>query len=177
METLTSEKRAAVEKALRDDPGGVLEYLAREHGVTPAEIVSCLPEDQATTVPGSRFEEVMAEMTSWGEVTFLVHTDDVILECKAAIPPGSSARGFFNLHGAPLGGHLKADNCASISFVSRPLFTSDTRSVQFHNRDGGCMFKVYLGRDENRALIPAQVAAFERLRDRLATARGAASGT
>lgn len=165
---LSAETRSAIDASLKENPGAVLDYLANEHGVTPADIITCLPANEATTIDGSHFEEIMGEMTEWGTITFLVHTEDVILECKGEIPPGSSARGFYNLHGAPIGGHLKAENCTTISFVSRPLFTSDTRSVQFHNAKGACMFKVYLGRDEDRKLIPEQISAFEALRDRLA---------
>ncbi len=41
---------------------------------------------------------------------------------------------------------------------------------QFYSRDGHCMFKVYLGRDAERQLIPAQVERFLALRERLAAA-------
>ena len=54
-----------------------------------------------------------------------------------------------------------------MAFVRRKLFSSETRSVQFYGQDGGCLFKVYLGRDENRQLIPAQIAAFDALEARL----------
>lgn len=165
--TLTAENRAAVEKALADDAGAVLDYVARDTGVTPADVVSCLPPEQARTIPGDKFAEVMTEISGWGEITFIVMTDDVIFEAKGEVPKGSEARGFYNLHGKPIGGHLKFDNCASVSFVSRPLFTSDTHSVQFHNHDGGCMFKIYLGRDGDRQLIPEQVALFRAYRDKM----------
>lgn len=163
MQQLNSETKQAIRKSLADDPGAVLDYVAKEHNVTAADIVACLPEEQATVIDGSQFETVMRTMSDWGDVTFLVHTEDVILEAKGTIPKGKTARGFYNLHGAPIGGHLKGENCASIAFVSRPLFSSDTRSVQFFNKKGGCMFKVYLGRDEKRQLIPAQIEAFEAL--------------
>jgi putative heme iron utilization protein len=57
---------------------------------------------------------------------------------------------------------------ASRRFVSRKLFESDTHSVQFYNRHGDCMFKVYLGRDAARRLIPEQVERFKAFRDRIA---------
>lgn len=164
--TLTTQTRSTVEKALLDQPAGVLDYIAKETGVTPADLISCLPDEQATTVSGEKFAEVMAEIAGWGEITFLVHTDDVILEAKGTVPEGSEAQGMYNLHGKPIGGHLRIGNCALIAFVSRPLFSSDTHSVQFFNHDGGCMFKIYLGRDDARQLIPEQVAAFKAYRDK-----------
>ncbi|MBL4756091.1 MAG: heme utilization cystosolic carrier protein HutX [Rhizobiales bacterium] len=166
---MTEAVKRNVETALIADKGAVLEYVAKENGVTVVEIVSCLPSHQAVTISGDLFVDVMGEISTWGEITFLVHTDDVILEAKGIVPAGSVSHGYFNLHGKPIGGHLKADNCASISFISRPLFKSDSCSVQFYNKAGGCMFKIYLGRDDKRQLIPSQVAKFENYRDQIST--------
>ncbi len=167
--TLTADIRAEVEKALAADPGAVLDYIARDTNVTPADVISCLPPEQACTIPGDKFVEVMTEITQWGEITFIVMTDDVVFEARGELPKGSVAHGFYNLHGKPIGGHLKNGNCASISFISRPLFNSDSHSVQFHNHDGGCMFKIYLGRDAERQLIPKQVSLFKAYRDEMAS--------
>ena len=166
--TLSAQTRKAVAASLAAAPGAVLEEIAARHGVSTADVVACLPAGEALTISGSRFEDVMTAIAGWGEVTFLVNTPDVILEAKGTVPQGSMGRGFYNLHGKPIGGHLKADNCASIAFVSRKLFSSDTHSVQFYNRDGGCMFKIYLGRGENRELIPEQIEQYLALRARMA---------
>lgn len=168
MSNLSADKKAAIQQSLADNPGAVLDYVAKEHEVTVADIISCLPDNEATVVDGGLFETVMLKMSDWGDITFLVHTEDVILEAKGSIPKGSTARGFYNLHGAPIGGHLKGDNCASIAFVSRPLFSTETKSVQFYNKNGGCMFKVYLGRDEERNLRKDQIELFEALKSELA---------
>lgn len=165
--TMSPQARAAVDKALIEQPAGVLDYIAKEVGVSPADLISCLPADQATSIAGNMFADVMNEISEWGEITFLVHTDDVILEAKGVVPKGDEAQGMYNLHGKPIGGHLRIGNCASIAFVSRPLFSSITHSVQFFNHDGGCMFKIYLGRDKDRQLIPEQIAAFQTYRDKL----------
>lgn len=162
---IAAQTKEAIKASLAEKPGAVIEFLAREHDATPADVIACLPEGQAVTVGGEHFEKVMTEISGWGDVTFLVHTDDLVLEARGTVPPGSFGRGYYNISGRPIGGHLKADNCASISFVSRPVFENDTHSVQFFNKDGGCMFKIYLGRDENRKLIPAQVEKFRACRD------------
>ena len=60
--SLTSEKRVAISDALEANPGAVIEFLAKEHGVSPAEIIACLPEGQATNVGGENFETVMTEI-------------------------------------------------------------------------------------------------------------------
>lgn len=157
-----------IRQALEENPGAVLEDLAKQHGVTTKEVLAVLPASQAISVAGERFEEIMREMTTWGELTLVVNTGDLILEARGHLPEGSMGQGYYNLHGKPIGGHLKADNCGLIAFVSRKLFASDTHSVQFYNRQGDCMFKIYLGRDAERQLIPEQVERFRAFRDRIA---------
>ena len=89
-----------------------------------------------------------------------------MFETKAPLPPGSEARGYFNIHGeSPLGGHLRIARCAAIYFVDRPFFGRRSCSLQFINIDGCAMFKVFVGRDEKRELIADQLARFERLPD------------
>ena len=120
---------------------------------------------------GSLFQEIFAELTSWGEVLFIVHTPDIVLECAGKIPPGSLARGYFNIHGdSPIGGHLKAENCTHIVFVSRPFMGRPSRSMQFFNGAGEAMFKIFVRRDDKRELLPEQVARFDALRAKLAAA-------
>lgn len=167
MQAISAEIKEAIHSSLSENPGAVLDYVAKEHGVSSLDVVQCLSEEQASLFDGALFESIMLEISEWGDITFLVHTEDVILEAKGSVPKGSSARGFYNLHGAPIGGHLKAENCASIAFVSRPLFSSDTKSVQFFNQKGGCMFKIYLGRDDNRQMLSSQIEAFDALKEKL----------
>ena len=164
---LSSETRAALEAALNEDPGAVIETLAETHGVSPAEVIDCLPDGQVVSVDGARFEALMGELATWGELTLIVHTPDLVLEARGVLPPGAMGRGFYNLHGTPIGGHFRADRCAHIHLVSRKLFDKDTHSIQFYNRDGSCMFKVYLGRDAARQMIPEQVTRFLALRQRI----------
>ncbi|AFL72194.1 heme utilization cystosolic carrier protein HutX [Thiocystis violascens] len=165
--TPTNTQIDAIRAALHANPGAVLEDLAKAHGVTTRDVLALLPETEAVSVDGDRFEQAMREMTTWGELTLVVNTGDVILEVRGPLPEGSLGQGYYNLHGKPIDGHLKASNCDLIAFVSRKLFSSDTHSVQFYNRLGDCMFKVYLRRDAQRQLIPEQVERFRALRDGL----------
>ncbi|PIE16715.1 MAG: heme utilization cystosolic carrier protein HutX [Rhodobacterales bacterium] len=164
---ISDQARAGVEKAIAENPGAVIDYVAAEHGVTPADVLTLLPEGQVQTISGDKFIEVMDELATWGEVTLIVTNEDVIFECKASLSPGKEGRGMFNLHGKPMGGHFHMKNCASISFVSRKLFTSDTHSVQFYNHKGYCMFKVYLGRDADGKLMDDQIAKYQAYRDKM----------
>ncbi len=112
--------------------------------------------------------EVLEDIATWGgEITFIVNTGPVILETKAPLGKGKVANGMYNLNEKPICGHLNHAACARVAFVRRKLFSMETRSVQFYSKDGSCMFKIYLGRDEKRALKADQVAAFDRLEARL----------
>lgn len=165
--TIPSDRRAAIHAALTDTPHAALEDIAQAAGASVAEVLACLPRGEAVLLPSQVFEQVMADIARWGEITLVINTGDVILEAKGTLPEGKVAQGYFNLHGKPIGGHIRAGACAKIAFVSRSLFGMETRSVQMLDGAGACMFKIYLGRDAARALIPAQVAAFEALRDLL----------
>ncbi|NCA72247.1 MAG: heme utilization cystosolic carrier protein HutX [Sphingobacteriia bacterium] len=167
--TLTETQSDAIRASLQSNPGAVLEDLAREHGVKTRDVIYWLPESEARSIDGGHFEAVMRELSTWGELTLVINTGDVILEVRGSLPEGRVSQGYYNLHGQPVGGHLKAANCDLIVFVSRKLFECDTHSVQFYNRQGDCMFKVYLGRDAQRRLIPQQVERFLALRDALTT--------
>ncbi len=150
-------------------PDGVVEEFARRHGVSNATVLSLLPPEAARAADGSQFDAVWEDLTAWGPIMFIVHTPDGVFETKGALPPGTHGRGYFNIHGdSPIGGHIRAERCKQIFFIDRPFFGRRSCSVQFFNEDGEAMFKVFVGRDEKRELLPDQLARFEALRARLA---------
>jgi heme iron utilization protein len=164
-----SAERPPLADRLRQSADGILEQIARDYGVSTFEVVRALPDEHRTVVPGARLGDILGALTDWGEVLFIVHTPDIVLECAGKIPPGSTGRGYFNLHGdSPIGGHIKADNCANIAFVARPFMGRPSRSLQFFNGAGEAMFKVFVRRDKERNLIPEQVERFDALRRQLA---------
>ena len=158
-------EKPSVAEALKAKHDGVLEMIAAQCGVPLRRVFDELPEGAARHVAGSRFEEIWQGLTQWGDVLFIVHTADIVLECKGALPPGTSAQGYFNIHGdSPIGGHIKTDRCAAIYFIDRPFHGRRSCSVQFLNGEGEAMFKVFVRRDEKRELIADQLAEFEALR-------------
>jgi putative heme utilization carrier protein HutX len=169
MTTLVEERPSLAERAA-SSPGDLLEQIAREYGVSPLDVVRSLPPEQATVVDGEAFAGIMQEITSWGEILFLIHNADIVLECTGTLPPGTVGHGYFNIHGdSPIGGHIKADNCKAIAFIVRGLKRVGM-SVQFYNAAGEAMFKIFVRRDAARELVPEQVAKFEALKARYASA-------
>lgn len=159
--------RALIRQDLAEKPDGVLEAIAETRHVALQEVLDCLPPESVARVDGSAFEEIWQDLTEWGEITFIVHTRDGVFETKGPVPPGVTGRGYFNIHGdSPIGGHLRADRCRFIYFIDRPFFGKRSCSVQFVNEDGGVMFKIFVGRNEDRSLKADQIVRFEALRAR-----------
>ena len=79
-------KQQLLAEKLAANPDGVLERIAAECGVSTLDVVKALPAEQRTLVPGSRFQEIMADLENWGEVLVIVHTPDIVLECTN-MPP------------------------------------------------------------------------------------------
>lgn len=159
----------ALRRELADNPGGILESTATQHGLPLQTVVELLPRPMWARAPGELFVDVMQDLSEWGSVTVIAHTRDIILEVEAPVPPGKLAHGFYNLHGdSPIGGHLRADHCKAIVFLRRPFMGKESASIQFFNAEGESMFKVFVGRDDKRTLKPAQLERFEQLKARLA---------
>jgi putative heme utilization carrier protein HutX len=167
---LAPDRRERALKALSEKPDGVVESIASAADVTPAEILAILPEGSAVIVGKESFDEIWSELTTWGVVLFLVHTEDVVAEIDGVLPAGSESHGWFNIHGdSPIGGHIRKDNCASITFVDRAFHGRRTCSVWFMNQKGAAMFKVFVKRDAARELMADQLVKFEALRGRYAS--------
>ncbi|MDX3968686.1 MAG: heme utilization cystosolic carrier protein HutX [Bradyrhizobium sp.] len=156
---------------MADNPGAVIEDVARERKVTPRAVIEALPSAMMRIGGGGHFAAVMQDIAEWDEVTLIVHTDDAIFEFTGPIPAGEIGRGYFNLmQPKGLHGHLRHERCAAVAFVERPFMGKSSVFVAFVNADGGIMFKVFVGRDETRALRGDQLARFRQLADRIAGA-------
>lgn len=172
MDTLTQshdERRERALAALAEKPDGVVEQIAAKAEVTPAEILAVLPEGAAVVVEASQWQTIWTDLTTWGEILMIVHTEDIVLEVEGCLPDGSEGHGWFNIHGdSPIGGHIRKDRCVSIAFVDRGFHGRRSCSVWFMNAEGRAMFKVFVRRDKDRNLLDDQVQRFEALRASLA---------
>lgn len=156
---------ARIHAMLAEKPDGVIEAVAREIGVPTLAVLEATPAAQRTAIPPARFEALWQELAGWGEVLFIIHTPDIVLECTGALPLGSFGHGYYNIHGdSPIGGHIKAGNCRAIFLVDRLFHGRRSCSVQFFNGAGEAMFKVFVRRGQDRALDKEQLARFEALK-------------
>ena len=157
-----------LESVLAENPGAIVEEVAREHRVTTRDVVRALPKAMRKFVTGSAFIDVMKDVGSWGDVTLIIHTDDGIMEFGGPVPAGEVGRGYYNVPGSKgFHGHLRHERCAGIAFVERPFMNKLSASILFFNIDGGIMFKIFVGRDEKRELKADQMERFRGLAERL----------
>ncbi len=165
----TLEQRVEVlRQRLAFNSDGSLETIAAECQCTLYDVVTCLPSECWQRFDGRAFIPVMADLAHWGEMTVIVHTSDVIVEVSSTIPEGKMGRGFFNPAGAhPLGGHLRADHCRDVIFLTRPFNNRQTASIVFLNHEGESMFKVFVGRDADGELRQDQLERMRKLAERL----------
>src|SRR6266700_3710324 len=82
---------------MADNPGAVIEDVARERKVSPRAVIEALPSSMVRIGSGEHFAVAMQDSAEWGEVTLIVHTDDAIFEFTGALPTGAIGRGYFNL--------------------------------------------------------------------------------
>lgn len=156
----------------------VLELLAAEPKLRPAdmarrlsvpewELVRRLPADIIFTLPGIHAQTILEQVSEWGRVTTIMEVAGSVFEVKASIPKGRVGHGYYNLFGEPgqLHGHLKLDAVANISLQSKPHRGNEAYAVVFYDAHGSCIFKIYLGRDEQGTLFPEQVMAFNALKE------------
>ena len=107
---------------MADNPGAVIEDVARERKVTARAVIEALPSSMVRIGGGGHFAAAMQDIAEWGEVTLIVHTDDAIFEFTGAVPAGEIGRGYFNLmQPKGLHGHLRHERCAAVAFVERPF--------------------------------------------------------
>jgi putative heme utilization carrier protein HutX len=164
-----AEKVDRVRQVLAEKPDGVLEAVGAQHGLPLQAVIECLPGKMWKRISGDHFMDVMKDISGWGDIIAIVHTKDVIFEFNGPLPAGAPGHGFYNLKGgSALSGHLRHENCRAIVFLRRPFMGMDTLSVLFLNADGEAMFKIFVGRDEQRRLKTDQVERFAQLESRFA---------
>jgi putative heme utilization carrier protein HutX len=165
-----------LQRVMAEDPGLLFERVASEHGVPVRAVVEALPADFVRFAPGGAFVEVMTEVAGWGDVTFIVHSADGIIEFSGPVPKGEMGRGYFNLMSRTgLHGHLRAERCQGVAFVERPFMNKATASILFFNPEGGTMFKIFVGRDETGAMKADQLDAFRTIAARLSEQQSTAA--
>ncbi|MDO4627501.1 MAG: heme utilization cystosolic carrier protein HutX [Pasteurellaceae bacterium] len=150
---------------LTQSPNAMTLEIAAHLGVPEGQILINLPEQFVHVFTADRAEQILTEVSQWGMFTTIIEKEGSIFEIKDQFPAGIVGRGYYNLNmkgdQGSLHGHLKLDNIAHIAFVSIPFRGKESYNIAFISHQGETIFKIYLGRDENRQLFPQQVELFK----------------
>ncbi|MGR3969597.1 heme utilization cystosolic carrier protein HutX [Shewanella sp. 1180_01] len=160
-----SEQQAQLRQRFEQQADLMPAQLASELGIAELEVVAALPPEQVVFVPLTQLDTLLQALPEWGKLTTIVMLSGSVFEFKGDFPEGKYAHGYYNLYskGDGLHGHLKLDAMRGIALISRPFRGSESHSINFFGSEGEVVFKVYLGRDKQRALFPEQVRQFKAL--------------
>ncbi|MCS6175718.1 heme utilization cystosolic carrier protein HutX [Shewanella baltica] len=160
-----SEQQAQLRQRFEQQADLMPAQLASELGIAELEVVAALPPEQVVFVPLTQLDTLLQALPEWGKLTTIVMLSGSVFEFKGDFPDGKYAHGYYNLYskGDGLHGHLKLEAMRSIALISRPFRGSESHSINFFGSEGEVVFKVYLGRDKQRALFPEQVRQFKAL--------------
>ena len=151
----------AVIDLLAQDPGQNTMAMAQHLAISEGDLIRALPRDMVTLWVGAQSEALLGQLASWGKLTTIVGSCGSIFEFKGPLPSGRVGRGYYNLMGEEgLHGHLKLDEIAYIALLSKPFMGAESHAFVFIANSGRCVFKIYLGRDEKRRLLPEQLQQF-----------------
>ncbi|UAX43127.1 heme utilization cystosolic carrier protein HutX [Pasteurella canis] len=150
---------------ITENPMAITLDIAAHFNQPEGKILCALPDAFVRIFAGIRTEEILNEVSKWGTFTTIIEKEGSIFEIKDRFPTGMIGRGYYNLNmkgdeGA-LHGHLKLDNIDKIAFVSLPFRGKESYNIAFIANNGQTIFKIYLGRDEERQLFPEQVEKFK----------------
>ncbi|PQJ89082.1 heme utilization cystosolic carrier protein HutX [Aliivibrio sifiae] len=153
---------------LKQNPSLLPSDIAKQLELSECAVVKYLPEEMVTLIDGIKAQEVLEGLVGFGDVTTIIHSFGSIFEVKAPFPKGKLAHGYYNLMGrnGELHGHLKLDLITDIALVSKPFRGTESHYFGFFDQSGHSVFKIYLGRDKKRQLIPEQVSAFNVLKQK-----------
>lgn len=154
--------KPTLDQFMATNPDGTLEKIADDYHVSLLDVIKA--NSKYRLIAGHHFDKVCNEVEKWGKVTILVNSADIIFEFQGHLPTGYHDHGYYNLQGKEgLSGHIKAAHCQHIAFVERKFMSVDTAAIIFINGIGEAMFKIFVGRDEQRNLQADQLTAFRQL--------------
>lgn len=124
-------------------------------------------EDIEKVVDGSKFDEIIEDISTWGKILMIKITPSFVIEIKDYMPTGTYGHGYYNFDSkdSSISGHLKVSDIKEIVFVSKKHRGMLSHSVVFNDVNKEHIFKIFVTRDKNRELLQEQVKRFENLRD------------
>ena len=165
---LTQEERLiAIREAYNVDRSQMTMMLAHQLRVQEVEILRALEGDTARELDGSRWEEIIRDFESLGDVTVIVSNGASTIEVFGQFGKFTNNDGFLNVRTDSLDMHIRGWELASAFAFRKPshLDKHQSLSFQFFDKRGSAAFKVFLnfgGSDPAPELVEKYTALIEK---------------
>ena len=108
---------------------------------------------------------VLRDLPSWGDLVTIVSHGGCVFEYKGPFPAGKIGQGFYNLKGTQPGfeGHINLKAIDHIAFQVRKHAGRVAYALNFNDKEGANLFKVFLGRNGAGEIYPDQKYRFDLL--------------
>ena len=108
---------------------------------------------------------VLRDLPSWGDLVTIVSHGGCVFEYKGPFPAGEIGKGFYNLKGPRPGfeGHINLKAIDHIAFQVRKHAGRVAYALNFNDKEGANLFKVFLGRNVAGEIYPDQKYRFDLL--------------
>lgn len=159
-----------IAQALTEQPDLHTLDLAEKFQYPEGAIIKNLPPHFVNFFVG-KAEALLAEIHTWGNVVTIIEKAGSIFEIEGRFPLGKEGYGYFNLNmnrepNIALYGHLKLEQVNTIALISKPFRGKESYAIAFITENEEVLFKIYLGRDEQRQLLSHQVERFHQLKNK-----------
>ncbi|NUE66290.1 ChuX/HutX family heme-like substrate-binding protein [Snodgrassella sp. ESL0253] len=115
-----------------------------------AELIQAIAD--AVIIDGSQFNAVWQEVQTGNEMTFLLHTVNIIVGFSSALPAGKKVPVILICNIIRGSAGISARKTVYIAFVECSFMLMVTAAIIFLNWQGEIMFKIFAGRDKKRPL-------------------------
>ena len=114
-------------------------------------------------LPADRALSVLQDLPTWGDLVTIVLHGGCVFEYKGPFPEGEVGRGFYNLRGTRPGfeGHINIKAIDHIAFQSRRHAGRMAYALNFNDKYGANLFKVFLGRNNVGEIYTDQKTRFD----------------
>ena len=158
-----------IKNILNENPDISTLEISKQLEVSEYEVLQNIDEKLAKAVDGSKFDEIIEDISTWGKILMIKITPSFVIEIKDYMPTGTYGHGYYNFNSenSSISGHLKASDIDKIIFVSKTHRGMLSHSVVFYDSKGEHIFKIFVTRDEKRELLAEQVEKFMALKNSL----------
>jgi heme iron utilization protein len=155
-----------IQKILNENPDISTVEIAKQLDISEYEVLQNTDDRIAKTVDGSKFDEIIEDISTWGKILMIKITPSFVIEIKDHMPTGTYGHGYYNFNSdSSISGHLKVSDIEKIIFISKKHRGMLSYSVVFYDSKGEHIFKIFVARDENKELLPDQVEKFLALKN------------